>query len=110
MQTELSFILSDVFSDNPSEVFIISYDYNNIYYLCPAGNRYDIALVLLPYKVLLDKYVNVACMPSSPVPVGASCVAAGWGLDESGSKLSFHILYLGSSVGSLVLHTKHKHG
>nr|AIZ77503.1 enteropeptidase [Platynereis dumerilii] len=50
-----------------------------------GSHRFDITLLKLPYKVNLNDNINVVCLPSSAIPVGTPCVAAGWGLDSSGS-------------------------
>ena len=56
-----------------------------------AAHRYDYALVELKAKVPLTDYVNVACLPDGPTPIGSKCVAAGWGVSDSGGTLRFKL-------------------
>jgi len=42
---------------------------------------FDIALIKLTEPVILDRYVNVICLPevNEPVPAGTTCLTSGWG-------------------------------
>ena len=51
-----------------------------------AAHRFDFALIELKAPVTFSEFVNVACLPDGPTPVGSKCVAAGWGVTDSGGK------------------------
>jgi len=45
----------------------------------PRQLNNDIALLKLDFPVILDKYVQPACLPSQNAPVGSECYITGWG-------------------------------
>ncbi len=54
-----------------------------------SSNRYDVALMKLPYAIQLSDNVNTICLPDSNtnIQVGDQCTATGWGLDQTGCKI-----------------------
>ena len=48
--------------------------------------HWDIAVVRLNTPLTFNDYVQPACLPSTPVPVGTECVLTGFGRTESGCK------------------------
>lgn len=49
------------------------------------GNANDVAIILLESSVQFGDTIRPACLPQpdDPIPVGQSCVATGWGRDQS---------------------------
>jgi len=54
---------------------------------CPKyRGQWDIAVVRLNTPLTFNDYVQPACLPSTPVPVGTECVLTGFGKTETGRK------------------------
>ena len=49
-----------------------------------AANQNDLALLKLRYKLTFTEDVNAVCLPDTIFSPRTVCIAAGWGLDESG--------------------------
>ncbi len=52
-------------------------------------HQYDMALLKLPYRINVNRFVNVVCLPDSSLTFtpGQNCITAGWGLTDAGGKL-----------------------
>ncbi|CAK0885237.1 unnamed protein product, partial [Prorocentrum cordatum] len=47
---------------------------------------YDIALLELEDSLPLGGCIDVACLPTAPVPAGTQCFITGWGQTETGAQ------------------------